>query len=133
MDVDALDGVLLAPFDSLRRASIMTGLRAFMNELSAFQIPCEVWLDGSFTTQKPDPDDADVVVALDRRHTEYLTLEKKQALRALFDRAEAKMRFMCDVYYFPADEDHDRAYWLGQFGFGHDRATAKGIIRVRLP
>ena len=52
---------------SVRGPMLVAGLLHFLNDLAATKVKCEVWIDGSFTTDKLEPNDVDVLVMCDCR------------------------------------------------------------------
>jgi len=89
-----------------------------------------IWLDGSFTTAKPDPSDIDVAVFIFPESFKSFNAEQEAALEALLDRPTALERFGLDVYVEEHGEFHRAAYWKGIFGFCHDEVSPKGIAAV---
>ena len=62
-----IDQYFLDPFqggvvDTSRRLYLVRKLTAYLSELKKYGIHIEVWVDGSFVTNKPDPEDIDMVV-----------------------------------------------------------------------
>jgi hypothetical protein len=128
---------------SVRRAMIHEGLTRFLAELSQAGISGTAWVNGSFVTQKVDPDDCDLVLCCDGVAVDAAS----PALRALLikqfqtEKAQVKVNYHCDVYvlfeYPETDARHEnglrvRAYWRGQFGFDH-QDQPKGLAVVTLP
>lgn len=56
--VDAFPG-------SPTRADIFAALERLFAHLLSNGVRCEIWIDGSFITEKPDPEDADITVVID--------------------------------------------------------------------
>lgn len=127
------------------RGTIFAGLTSLLAELStASGMVGNVWIDGSFVTQKIDPADCDLVVeapgiqVLDQGPP---VLQKLLKTRFKTEREQTKIAYHCDVFIFPdypvVHADYGvsvslRAYWLKQFGF--DRAKQpKGMAVVTLP
>ncbi len=50
---------------SITRPSIMDGLEKVVYELNKSGLHLEVWVDGSFTTEKLNPDDSDIAIRVD--------------------------------------------------------------------
>lgn len=98
----------------------------------------EQWLDGSYSTTKVDPGDADIVVLLDGVEVDSLSPVEETTLGALVAGKTTQATWRCDSY--PLVEYPDghplrgmfeqyRDYWTDFFG--HDRAgVPKGIVRV---
>jgi len=88
-----------------------------------------VWLDGSFSTEKIDPNDVDLVVFADPVEINKLPPSLQTYLRGLFDRATSKRQYGCDVLFAPSSDTTMRSYWRGWYGF--DRLEQpKGIARL---
>ena len=115
----------------------MSDLRRLVNEISSAGVHAELWVDGSFCTEKTDPNDIDLVIHLDGSlllHTAAIALLTSISQRSY-------LRLGLDAYLFstfptghPAHQfgEERRAYWLKQFG--HDRSgNDKGIVFVRIP
>nr|WP_295934552.1 hypothetical protein [uncultured Dyadobacter sp.] len=49
-----------------QRAELLVQLREFISRVSGWQVPgLQVWVDGSFTTLKPHPNDIDLICFVD--------------------------------------------------------------------
>jgi hypothetical protein len=127
---------------SKRRPIIFQGLNDFFTMLSQSRISGTAWIDGSFLTHKPEPNDCDLVVAMDGARFEVSAPEVQIAVERCFDTAKAwvKKTYHCDAYLrfeYPAlhlvhaSGLQARTYW--QNHFGRDRsANPKGIAVVEL-
>lgn len=123
-----LHATFVAPFtESVRRSMLLAGLLQFIEELKALSIRGELWFDGSFVTEKCDPDDIDLVVILDPVSLADLTPEQQQIARHLFHQPSSKAKYNCDVYFASSDDVGMVSYWRGWYGFKRDQRTAKGI------
>jgi len=105
----------------------MQTLTALCNDLRAAGVKGAVWVDGSFLTEKLDPADADLVVAVDT----VATAPSPNVLAAL-DKV-AKHQYVtparCDSYVM-ADKRLE-PYWVKQFGFSRAK-DVKGIAVLTL-
>ena len=124
---------------SKTRTKIMDGLAKFVDLLRAEDVVGDLWIDGSFVTQKLDPEDVDVVLSVQSRFYENGT-EAQQALVDLVAEAPFKPDYFCDAYvlwqYDQDDElyalgESQRAYWIRQFGFSRG-ADKKGMALIQL-
>jgi hypothetical protein len=115
----------------------MNGIEAICGALSTALIPSEVWVDGSFLTQKIDPADVDLAVRLPYSRLPNPSPEQG----ALLQRISSKNFAGCDSYVFLdypnghaqyAVGDMMRAYWQRQFGFSRNDQF-KGIAVTRTP
>lgn len=107
--------------------------------LSVTLLQSAVWIDGSFLTQKIEPDDVDLVVAL-----QHVNGNDTPAQRAVLQRIvnqNFSFPIQCDSYVlveYPTGHpsywfgEYMRAYWIRQLGFARGR-TLKGIAVVRTP
>lgn len=116
---------------SRTRASLIEGLNEYSNYLKSIGVPIELWIDGSFTTSKLDPNDIDLVVFSPTPDVNNLSDEKKQMFAALVDRSTIKANFGIDVLFCPADDLNMRSYWRGWYGFDRNEQP-KGIARVKV-
>jgi hypothetical protein len=130
MKIDELDNHFLSNFSgSATRQDLLKGLSKFIDRLKKFGLDFEVWLDGSFVTEKLDPNDIDLVVFVPQS-VSALDVAKQQELHTLLvDRASAKKKFGCDVFMAVKGDANHRSYWRGWYGFDRDEKP-KGIARV---
>ncbi|RUO18932.1 DUF6932 family protein [Aliidiomarina haloalkalitolerans] len=111
------------------RAPLIANLQTYVKYLSGLGASIELWIDGSFTTNKLNPNDIDLVVFSPETELDALPPEKQKMFQALTDRASVKQHFGLDVLFCVA-EDHDmRSYWRGWYGFDRNERP-KGIARV---
>jgi hypothetical protein len=123
---------------SVTRGGIMNGLEYVLGELARVGVSAEVWIDGSFVTQKINPEDADIVLKIDAAVYDGGTDEQRRVIDWVGDNLKASHH--CDSYVFYEYPDTDpnrdlgewmRAYWIRQFGF--DRSdNCKGLARLRI-
>lgn len=134
IDLDSLEEHFVDSFQSrARRRYLIERLRAFLLYLSGrFSLDFEVWIDGSFCTRKPAPDDVDLVLFFPPAQVAALTPEDQ---RAFFHTANAMeetlIRYACDAYFLEDDDPALREFWEGWFGSSMT-GRAKGIARVTL-
>jgi hypothetical protein len=123
-----LHAAFVAPFtQSVRRSMLLAGFTKFIDEVKTLAICGELWFDGSFVTEKQDPDDIDLVLIFDPASLECLTPEQQQAARHLFHQPSSKAKYNCDVYCASSADPVIVSYWRGWYGFKRDQRTAKGV------
>jgi hypothetical protein len=129
---------------SQSREEKFSGLRRLIDRLRADGIEGELWVDGSFLTQKNEPGDIDIVLSVDlnfviRGNPEQLALLSRLGSANPATRAEVLRDYSCDTYILfdipvgdPNYPGRDmRQYWLDQFG--SDRSgNPKGIAVVSI-
>ncbi len=59
-----------------RREKLFLGLEELVQRLLRLKIPCELWIDGSFLTEKQNPSDIDVMVFVESSVNEALSAEQ---------------------------------------------------------
>jgi hypothetical protein len=96
----------------------------------------EIWIDGSFLTEKLNPDDADIALVMSRVAYGSLTPSQRQFFND-FRGTSMYDQYRIDNYGIVLDlarpEDQWMlAYWLRQFGFSR-ASEMKGIVRVAVP
>lgn len=118
---------------STRRDLLMLGLEKLVSELLNQSIVGELWIDGSFVTQKINPDDVDVVLRIDGVFYEQATDEQRGIIDRLSE--DLKADYHCDSYtlmQFPEghplywEGEYQYAYWMRQWGFNREDNT-RGI------
>jgi hypothetical protein len=73
MTVADLRDLTVAPFpNSATRAQLFSELERLIDDLDKAAVVCELWIDGSFLTQKLDPGDIDLSFAAWINHLETL-------------------------------------------------------------
>ena len=118
---------------SVTRTALHGQLTTLLQELRNLGLTGECLFDGSFTTQKEDPADIDVVVVIDPAQLNALGAPEQQMLQAtLLNNAFMKGTRSLDVYYCPSTDQNMLSYWRGWFGFTRDGITAKGIARATI-
>mgnify|MGYP000156021300 CR=1 FL=1 len=115
--------------DSITRKPLIKGLSAYIARLSKIGLPLELWIDGSFTTNKKDPNDIDLVFFAPAVLINALPPKSQNLLSVLTDRATIRTKFGCDVLFSPTEDSNMRSYWRGWYGFDRNEQP-KGIARV---
>lgn len=115
--------------NSKTRKSLVDGLNLYVTHLANIGAPIELWIDGSFTTNKEDPSDIDLVIFSPASIINSLPPKKQQLFQNLTDRASMKSAFGCDVLFCPTEDLNLRSYWRGWYGFDRNEQP-KGMARV---
>jgi hypothetical protein len=117
-----------------------------MEELNSKKIEGEMWVNGSFLTQKTNPNDVDLVLRLQADFYDNASVDKKEAVQWLSD--DLKISHGCDSYFFmewPENHPHyrigkdDYDYWMRLWGFSRGNSAQginpemKGIAVIELP
>ena len=128
--IDELEDVFVNPFDNNgRRAYLLERFMALIDKFKETGISSEVWIDGSFATNKPEPGDIDMIFFVDGNEANALEPEKQRILNELNDRKISQIRYKCDVFIVPNQNSNMRSYWRGWFGFSRNEEP-KGIVRL---
>ncbi len=127
-----MKGIFVLPFKNPeKREYLLSRFESFLEKLREFPIEMEIWVDGSFVTEKENPGDIDLVVVCQNEAVNSLPDDKQEGLIQLFrNNAETKLRYECDAY-FILDDMHDKSYWRGLFGFDRNEVP-KGIPRLKI-
>ncbi len=127
-----LDNHFLSNFAGTKtRATLIQGFKQYLQALRQYGVQFEVWIDGSFATDKRDPSDIDLVVFASGAELNALPPHSQTSLRSLFDRVNIKHTLGCDVLFSVSEDANARSYWRGWYGFDRDEQP-KGIARVRV-
>lgn len=124
---------------SLTRRGIMEGLTKVVERLNGGGVRGEIWLDGSFVTEKTDPKDVDMLIRIPSD-----LYDADERVRVAVDWASDEDRcesHNCDSYLWVeymvghplfSESENDRKYWTHWFGTSR-AGVAKGIAVVVLP
>lgn len=133
--LEDLHPTFVEPFESgTCRARLVERFLALVQRVRDLGVPFEVWLDGSFATKKPDPEDIDVLFVFDEDAGNASDPQVQQELLAIFapdGRRETRIRYGCDVFFIGSHNADMRSYWRGWFGFTRDELP-KGIPVIRV-
>jgi len=130
ISLDAMHDIFVAPFeDNERRKYLTERFKNFFEKFSELGIGAEIWIDGSYSTLKPEPGDIDIVFFCNPEQLNTLTQEKRTLISELFNRDISKIRYNCEVFLVPTDNANLRSYWRGWFAFSRDEKP-KGIPRI---
>ena len=125
-----LDNHFLSAFSgSTTRAKLIAGLKRYLAALKGIGVKFEIWIDGSFATEKENPSDIELVVFGSESEINQLPVETQHQLVSLFDRVNIKHETGCDVLFAVAENQNLRSYWRGWYGFDRDE-NPKGIARI---
>ena len=130
---------------SQTREKIMSGLEKLVKRVVKDEVPGELWVDGSFTTQAIDPDDVDLLLHLPSEFCATMAEERTQETRRKIDwfqDEERRKTHYCDTHVweeYPHNHplrrrsEDDREYWQGIYGISLVGRVVKGIAMVELP
>ena len=96
-------------------------------------IPLHVWIDGSFTTRKTDPDDVDIVVWVRESDAESLSPERLilfDSLLHIRNHDRIKAMYDVDVHLDNPDKQSARDKWADLFGKDRSNLNPKGIFTL---
>lgn len=132
MTAQDLENHFLSSFSgSSTRVRLINGLKHYLAALKSIGVKFEIWIDGSFATDKEDPNDIDLVVFGSHSEIDKLPDASKKQLAALFDRVNVKHATGCDVLFAVSENEDVRSYWRGWYGFDRDE-NPKGIARIEV-
>jgi hypothetical protein len=137
MDMLGLRRLAVVRFsDSFTRPAIMTHLEQVVERINASGIRGEIWVDGSFLTEKLNPEDVDVLLAVDAGAYAAMSPAQKMFFRG-FQAVSLFPTHHCDNYAAVIDATRPdgewlHAYWLRQFGFSR-ADEMKGIVTIHIP
>ncbi len=118
---------------STTRENILRKFKNWVQRVKKLNVKCEIWIDGSFATEKIDPQDIDIVIFINSTDIRNLSATKKLELEILTNERfteEQRKECFCDSYLVFADDDLGRRYWKGKFGLTYNKQKPKGIFRI---
>lgn len=125
---------------SKRRPQLCCDLEDLVADLEKADIAGELWVDGSFLTEKPEPNDIDVLLRVS--HVLYDEGSKKQRDELDLFSEGVTASDSCDCYlwleYSPGHthyqvSEQTREKWTKQFGFDTRTESFRGIAVVTIP
>lgn len=140
--LDELELLCVGGFDlSKTRQNIMKGLRRMTQRLESGGISGDLWVDGSFLTEKIDPEDVDVALRISESLLSTADQDQRGLINWFSSRdsstvAQTKGDYSCDSFVFcevPVGHPHYpgfdiREHWIGTFGRSLQRNEPKGIV-----
>lgn len=129
-----LDGFFLDPFtENEQRKYLIERFNAFISEFTTLGLNAELWIDGSFTTIKPEPQDIDVLFLIDRTKVDELDIRRANLFqKLLMNREEVKARYQLDVYFIDINDIQEKEKWIETYGFDSTKLNSKGIYKINL-
>lgn len=135
-DLSEIEQFLVISFpNSKTRRRNFDSLCKFLNNLDKSKVT-RIWIDGSFCSNKIDPNDIDCIVFI-----EPLKNNHNYFKNIIGNHHQLKNDYL-DVYpcwdknYFSpytkdwTEFDHQESYWMGKFGFDRNRNN-KGIVEIK--
>lgn len=140
MSVDELRAACVDAFPSSpTRADIFKALKRLFSHLLTNGVRCEVWIDGSFITEKPDPEDADITVVIDLDVYDAMDAAFRNDLQArLDDHNFDKLLHNFMEVKVPRDDfrrkywEQARNEWVEFWSVGENSRFLRGIPVLRL-
>jgi hypothetical protein len=123
---------------SRRRPRIAAGFLRLRSDLAGHGINTTQWIDGSFVTGKPEPEDVDVVSFARSALLDALPMEAQRFMETLADEARSKLTYFTHHFTVPIYPEHDarypafdatRRYWRKWWGRTR-RGTPKGFLSM---
>jgi len=129
--VGDLERIFVEPFEPAgsRRVWLCERFKAWFEAIEEVGIPFELWIDGSFATHKPEPDDIDIVWIFDVKDIKALRPEAEARLDTLLDMNSVKREYACHVYSAIKGDKAMYDYWINQFGYNRS-GVPKGLFRI---
>lgn len=120
----------------VHRERLFHALEGVVQGLLAAHIRCDVFVDGSFFTEKPEPDDVDVIVAIESSEFEALSEAQHQVVEALNLEDNGLVDSLA-VTTFPRDHPYrgygvDGENMIEGYGLEHGEVYLKGYAVLRL-
>lgn len=137
MDWTQLYQLTVQQFDaSSNRETLLASLAICLETLHEQGIPGTLWIDGSFLTQKLNPNDIDAILVMHEEQFHALDHSQREVLEAWVS-TNHKEALQCDTYFMIVEPDVPEsdwgyAYWVRQFGFSRSNQM-KGIAVLQLP
>lgn len=122
------------------RGRLFDNLLAVLDRVGQSGIPFEVWVDGSFLTQKLNPDDVDVVLRIHVDDWNQATNEQRVQIDWISSHDCLSDYDFKGNYFLDCDAGHpeaaigeiNRKTWIYEFGYAANKIDPKGIAVLAL-
>lgn len=122
--------------NSKRRRLLHNNLMDWATKIQTLGVHGFLWIDGSFSTTKENPNDIDLIFFLSPTTIDSAEEDIIKEIKILLDRSYVATAYNLDLYIMseglPTPEEYEwrKSYWRGWFGFCRDGKTAKGMWEV---
>lgn len=121
---------------SARRSMLFDGFQLLRDEAEVVVSSATQWVNGSFVTDKIDPDDIDVVTFVELDLLNALFIDQQNIVKNLLNgREDTKKKYGCHTFLVPCCDasnkffgvfEMQRLYWRKWFGKTRDTVTSAG-------
>ena len=132
--IEEIDKTFVSKVDTPVRRRIASNLRNFLMHLKKLGVQGEAWIDGSFSTMNPTPQDFDTLLVIPRVTLAGMTshnLEELNRLTALESREYVRKKWSCDLYICDKSNLTMQRQFEKKFSKNPDD-SAKGIPVIKL-
>tara|TARA_Y100000815_G_scaffold272699_1_gene302165 strand:+ start:1787 stop:2248 length:462 start_codon:yes stop_codon:yes gene_type:complete len=131
--LESLEAFTVTAFPkSTRRKPLFDALEVYLQMLRSLGMKGRAVIDGSFITEKVEPDDIDLVLVANHAALSAAPAECRNQLAILTNTGLVKARFNLHVFLVLDTDEEQLAYWLKFFGTQRDEITPKGLAEVRI-
>lgn len=118
---------------NLKRQLLHRNILTYVLEpIQATGLRCNIWIDGSFLTEKIEPNDVDIVIESNAEINNNETALKVVTQMVGRDtKLSFQSTYLIDAYFLDTNDRNSKPYWLGQFGFNRS-IQPKGILIIKL-
>lgn len=135
VELTNISEVFTGSVDTPQRRRLASQLTLFIGHLQSLGLTSfEIWIDGSFTTAKPDPRDIDIVCFIpvsQVRHLSADSIEKLKHYASKEGRPYVREKWHIDYYHCRYDSLEERNYWKDKFS-KDEYGEPKGIGRIKI-
>ena len=114
----------------------METITTIVGLINRASIPARLWVDGSFLTEKQNPQDCDITLVLVESVYHSLSADQHEFFE-WFRRVSLFAEYKCNNYAIVVDAERDDwelvyTYWLRQYGFDREKHK-KGVVEILVP
>lgn len=131
--INQLNDRAVLPFpSSVNRRPLFELLEVYLEALEKTGLESEIWVGGSFLTEKLEPDDLDILVLYGIDQMDQLPADDQEKALILLDTQKIFVNLRIHVHSVDPSADDEVNSWLRFFGTQHDEITPKGLVSLRL-
>lgn len=131
IEIEQFDRYFIEPFeDKERRLFLKERFFALLNKIAEIGIDIEIWIDGSYATEKEHPADIDLMMIYELEDEDALSVEKHRILDYIINTPDIKTEYNCDLICTYSEDLDVINFYKELYGLSR-KGEPKGIARFR--
>lgn len=116
------------------KQSLLNNFKEVIRKIQSFGFSFEIWIGGSYLTEKPEPEDIDMLIVISRRLVNKLSQDKQDEFYNKYFSIEGKSNikhlYKCDINFMYKEDEKRRIFWLEFYGHSREKKP-RGIVLLK--